>query len=1634
MSVGAEQLKDELITRVVERVHQRLDGARAELAEHFVRAFYADVPTDDLLAQDADNLYGQALSLLSLAETREPGSPRIRVFDPDPESDGFRSPHTIVEIINDDMPFLVDSITAKLAEEAAQVHLVIHPILDVTRESDGRLLDIAPAAQSSDTMAGSKAADRAGRRSSSKAKGAVTRRESIMHLQISEQAEDRLEAVRESVESVLADVRVAVRDWKPLREKLGEITQRLRSDPPKIESNELDVGIEFLEWLGQDHFTFIGYREYSFTGEGRETTLKIHEDSGLGILSDPGIRVFEGLRNLGELPPDVRDFVQRPELLRVTKANRRSTVHRPVHMDTIAIKWFDEKGRPAGEQLFVGLFTSAAYSRSPLEIPLLRRKVERVMARSGFRADSHDGKALQNILETYPRDELFQSSEDDLYRIAVGILHLQERQRVALFTRRDPFERFISALIYVPRDRYDTNLRRRFQEILSQAYEGSVSAFYTYLTDAALARVHIIVKTTPGQIPEVDVNALEQRLADAARSWSDHLREALVEERGEERGLAATRRFAEAFPVGYQEQFPAHMAVFDIARIEEALDSGALNMNLYRPIESGADELRLKIYHVGGPIPLSDILPMLENMGLKVVAEHPHEIRPQDRDDPCLWMHDFGMRTPAAQPVDLAAVRENFHDAFARIWRGEMEDDGFNRLVLMAGLTARQVIVLRCYCKYMRQAAIPFSQAYMENTLAQNPELARLLVRLFETRFDPAFEGDRESAAEELTGAIAEGLEAVESLDQDRILRRFLNAIESTLRTSFYQHGADGGEKTYTAIKLDSQTIEELPLPRPFREIFVYSPRVEAVHLRFGKVARGGLRWSDRREDFRTEILGLVKAQQVKNAVIVPVGSKGGFVVKRPPPPSAGRKAAQDEGIACYKTFINAMLDITDNRKGDEIVPPAEVMRWDADDPYLVVAADKGTATFSDIANGVSQEHGFWLDDAFASGGSAGYDHKVMGITARGAWESVKRHFRELGKDTQSEDFTAIGCGDMAGDVFGNGMLLSKYIRLLGAFNHLHIFVDPDPDAATSWEERKRLFDAAKGWDQYDTAKISAGGGVFERKAKSIPISPEMQSLFGIEADNLPPNDLIRAMLKAPTELLWFGGIGTYVKAGDESHLEVGDRGNDALRVNGDDLGAQVIGEGANLGMTQRGRIEFALGGGKVNTDSIDNSGGVDCSDHEVNIKILLGDVEGAGDMTRKQRNELLDSMTEDVSRLVLRTNYLQTQAISVTELLGAHLMDRNARFMHALEKAGKLNRAIEFLPDDETILERRKAGLGLTRPEIAILMNYAKIVLYEDLLASGLPDDTYMAADLQTYFPPRIQEQHSTAISQHRLRREIVATQVTNSVINRAGLAFVHEVREKTGMPAAEICRAYAVSREVFRLRETWGAIEALDTKVDADAQYGMLTEAGRLTERATTWFLRNLSTPIDVNATIESFAEGVATVRDNLDSLLGEGDRKQITATAESYTVEGVPEDLAREVVALRVLPPALDIVRIARACEREVLEVARAYFTVGSRFGFDWLRGAAGQLPTDAAWDKLAITAIIDDFYSHQGDVTLNVLKQADGAAAEQAVESWASRREPLVNRTNQLLAELRAAGTPDLAMLAVANRQLKSLVGG
>ena len=1614
MSSRADQLKADLIEKCVERIHERLDAKRAKVVEAFLRQFFANVPPDDLVGEAPDNLYGAALSMFGFLQQRAAGEAKVRAYNPRLEEHGWKSSHTIVEIVNDDMPFLVDSVTAALNEAEAEVRLVIHPIMTLSRDGAGKFKQLQEEAE-----------------------GAEAARDSCMQVQISEQPSERLEEIKARLESVLQDVRWAVQDWRTMHGRCLEIIDTLEKDGLSLPAEELDESIAFLKWLADDHFTFLGYRSYRFTGKGKTAAVERDLDSGLGIMRNQDLRVFGGLKDSPKHPPEVRFFMQQPQLLRITKANRRATVHRSVAMDTIAVKFYDAKGAVLGEHLFVGLFTSVSYSRSPRDIPLLRHKVEGVMQRSGFKPSSHDGKALMHILENYPRDELFQSSPDDLFDCTMGILHLQERQRVALFARRDPFERFVSCLVYVPRDRYDSRLRTRFQDILSEVFAGEVASFTAQLSESVLARLHIIVGTSPGHIPDVDFSALESRLVDASRSWNDRLEEALIDARGEEQGIRSMRRFAKAFPANYQETFNEQTAVYDIGHVEATLESGRLAMNLYRPIEAAEHEVRFKIYVHGSAIYLSDVLPMLEHMGFRVIGEVPYDVLPEGAEEP-VWINDFEMVTEDGLDIDLGRVKDDFQEAFERVWCGDMQNDGFNKLVVRAGLSARQVTVIRAYSKYLRQARIPFSQYYMEETLKRNPEIARRLVELFAARFDPSLkQSGKEGAkaqAKTLVSEIEAALEEVSNLDEDRIFRRFLNVILSTLRTNFYQRAADGGEKSYISVKLDSRNIEELPLPRPFREIFVYSPKVEGVHLRFGKVARGGLRWSDRREDFRTEILGLVKAQQVKNAVIVPVGSKGGFVVKRPPPPEAGREAFLETGIACYRTFISGLLDLTDNLKGGALVPPADVVRHDADDPYLVVAADKGTATFSDIANGVSQDYGFWLDDAFASGGSAGYDHKKMGITARGAWESVKRHFREIGKDCQIEDFTCVGCGDMAGDVFGNGMLLSKHIKLLAAFNHMHIFIDPDPDPAKSWDERKRLFELPRSaWTDYNAKLISKGGGVFERSAKSVKLTAQMKALFGLEQDQVTPNELITAILKADVELLWFGGIGTYVKASHETHMDAGDRANDGLRIDAPELGARIVGEGANLGMTQQGRIEYGLGGGRSNTDSIDNSAGVDCSDHEVNIKILLGDVEESGDMTRKQRDLLLEKMTDEVADLVLRDNYLQSQAITVTHQLGAHLLDRLGRYMRALEKEGLLNRAIEFLPDDEELGERQKKSQGLSRAELSVLLSYAKLQLYDELLASDLPDDPYMEATLVDYFPSALRKTYQAQIAGHRLRREIIATVVTNSIVNRCGTTFVHEVKEKTGLPAGDIARAYVTSRSIFGVRDLWGEIEALDNKVPAAVQAAMLAECGRLVERGTVWLLREAGLPLDIERAEGDYAAGVTEISQGLGKMITDADRRILAERAASYSDHGVPKELAARVADLAILPPACDIVRIAGRAKIPVSQAGSAYFAIGARFGFDWLRRAAGHLPADTAWDKLAVTAIIDDLFGHQSELTDRVISTAENGASLEMIDAWAAARRPLVSRAEQLISELKASGTPDLAMLAVANRQLKSLVG-
>ncbi|HEU4493433.1 MAG TPA: NAD-glutamate dehydrogenase [Rubrobacteraceae bacterium] len=1300
-------------------------------------------------------------------------------------------------------------------------------------------------------------------------------------------------------------------------------------------------------------------------------------------------------------------------------------------MDYVGIKKFDSSGQVTGERRFLGLYTFSAYSMSVLEIPLVRRKVRYVLERAGFPPESHNEKDLIEILETYPRDELFQISREELFEISMGILHLQERQRTRLFIRRDTFGRFFSCLIFVPRDRYNTNIRTRMGEILQRAFNGVNTEFNVRLSESVLARLHFIIYTEPGEVPDYDARAIEERLVEATRSWTDNLYEAMIEHFGEERGTELFRRYRDAFPPGYRDGFLPRTAVSDIARMEELASEDDIEMSLYHPLEEPENFLGFKLFRLGEQISLSDTLPLLENMGVEVVDERPHRI--ESAGSPAVWIYDFGLLHKGHGELQTGEVREIFQDAFARAWRKEVEDDGFNRLVLRARLTYRQVTVLRAYCKYLRQAGTTFSQDYMEDALFANPHITTLLVRLFEARFDPNRQQAAEAETERLKGEIAEALETVESLDEDRILRNFLNVTLSTVRTNYYQRTPEGDPKAYLSFKFDPSDIIVLPLPRPKFEIFVYSPRAEGVHLRGGKVARGGIRWSDRREDFRTEILGLMKAQTVKNAVIVPVGAKGGFIVKRPPA-EGGREALMQEVVACYTTLIRGMLDVTDNRVGDRVVPPEDVVRYDEDDPYLVVAADKGTATFSDIANGIAGDYGFWLGDAFASGGSVGYDHKEMGITAKGAWESVKRHFRELGVDIQNEDFTVAGIGDMSGDVFGNGMLLSRHIKLVGAFNHLHIFLDPDPDPETSFKERERLFGLPRSsWSDYDESLVSEGGGVYARTAKSIPLSPQVQQLLHVEEETLTPNEVIRALLKSRVDLLFNGGIGTYVKATEETNAEVGDRANDAVRVDGAELGCRVVGEGGNLGLTQRGRVEYALSGGRIYMDAIDNSAGVDCSDHEVNIKILLDSVVESGDMTEKQRNELLVEMTEEVGQLVLQDNYEQTRAISNALALAHPMIDVHVRYIAALEHAGSLDRELEFLPSDETLAERRSEGIGLTAPEFAILLSYTKITLYKQLLASDLPEDPYLSVELERYFPTPLRERFRERMREHRLRREIRATSVANDLVNKGGPSFAFRLGEETGAPPAEIARAYTAACEVFDMRSLWDEIEALDNVVEAQTQTRMLLDWRRLVERATRWFLRNRRPPLDISATVSYFSEGASELTRRIPELLLDADRVTVEKATETLVEANVARELARRVAILDTVFSELDIVDVAVGTDEPVEEVAAVYFTLGDRLRLHWLRGHVDSLPRENRWQALARAALRDDLYGQQAELTAEILRSTPSElTAGERIDAWVEANRAQVERALQVLTDINASGAFGLATLSVALREVRNLI--
>ncbi len=1604
-----EDVDGQLVEAVCTRLREHLRDGDIAQAEPFVRQYYRWVSPDDLAERSPLDAYGAALAHFTLGRVRKPGTTQVHVYNPHPDADGWQSSHTAIEIVTDDMPFLIDSVSMELNRRGYGVHLIIHPVMNVRRDGDGRLVELLP-------------------QHGAPPPGATP--ESVIHIEVDRQTDPtELEELRAHLLRVIGEVRAAVEDWPSMRERALEIAAELRDDPPPPDSAEVTEACAFLAWIEDHHFTFLGYREYDVVHEDGGVRLASVARSGLGILrQSSGTSSSHGF---DKLPPAVRERALEPHLLNLTKANSRATVHRPAYLDYIGVKRFDASGQVVGERRFLGLYTTTAYHSSPGDIPILRRKVEAVLDRAGFPPDSHNEKALVEILETHPRDELFQIGVDDLFEIAMGILYLGARQRVRLFVRKDTFGRFLSCLVFVPRDRFNTENRRRIEAILKRAFGTTTVDYTTRVSESVLVRLHYMIYTSPDHHSEWNASEIETLLVAATRSWGDDLQAALVQEFGDELGGVLRRRYDDAFPAAYRADWVARSAVTDIQRLDSLSEDDDLTLSIYRPLEAAPGAVRAKLFRFGPPLTLSDMLPVFENMGVQVADERPYQVAPRGRDT--TWIYDFGLTAPDDDELEVEDVRDAFQDAFIRVWRGDVENDGYNRLLLRARLRWREITVLRAIARYLRQAGTAFSDFYVESAIVAHPEVASLLVELFNARFDPA-RADADAAAM-LVARIEEEIDAVESLDQDRILRNFLGVVQAMLRTSYFQVSHDGRPQPYMSFKLDPSRLPWLPLPRPQFEVFVYSPRTEGVHLRGGKVARGGIRWSERREDFRTEVLGLMKAQMVKNAVIVPVGAKGGFVVKRPPAPDAGREALIDEVERCYRTFIRGLLDLTDNIVDGDIVPPPDVVRYDGDDPYLVVAADKGTAALSDVANGIALEQGFWLGDAFASGGRTGYDHKKMGITARGAWESVTRHFRETGHDVQSEDFTVVGIGDMSGDVFGNGMLLSRHIRLVGAFNHQHVFLDPTPDPESSWEERRRLFELPRSsWADYDADLISEGGGVFSRTAKSIPLSPEAREAIGVEDESLPPNELIRALLRAPVELLWNGGIGTYVKAASETHTDAGDKASDAVRVNAGDLRCRVVGEGGNLGLTQRARIEYARGGGRVNTDAIDNSGGVDCSDREVNIKVLLDAVVAAGDLTEKQRNELLLEMTDDVAAQVLDDNYEQVETLSMAEEHAASMVDVHARFIRALEHAHKVDRALEALPSEEEIAERAGDNRGLTRPELATLLAVSKVDLHARLLDSDVPEDPYLSAELEAYFPAPLRERFTDAMRSHRLRREITTTQVVNNMLHGGGTTFTFRLQEETGAAASDIARAYTVAREVFQMRPHWAEIEALDNRVNAETQLTMLLDGRRLVERGSRWLLRNRRRPLPIAETVEHFAPGAEALFESISRLLAPADAEPLARRADELREAGVPDALAARVASFGTMFAALDIVEVAHETGLDLESVAAVHFAIGVRLDLHWLRDRVEALSRDDRWAARARAALRDDLYMLHRTITAEVLGSGPTEAEpDERVQAWIDAN-PGSDRYLATLADVRGGRIYDLTTLPVVVREARNLIQG
>ena len=1571
----------------------------------YLKIFYAESVLDDFDEYSSDSLIKLCFASFELFSNKLEKQFKVKIYNPSIDKDGFESDFTVLDVINNDSPFLVDSVIMYFDKIGVEVKNVIHPIFSTNRSKKGSIEGVADSLSQGN-------------------------HESVIQLHMLQiSSSNELKEITASLESILDSTHLVVNDWK----KMVSIAREAGDQLDFVKSTDADISEfkEFVSWLCENKFIFLGFCQYDLVKEGKSYDLAEVSNSRLGIFRSKYQNIVPNLADYSA--GDIPSLVKNPYFLEILKSRHKSQIHRNVNVERIRIQRFNQEGEVIGEYRFIGLFTSSVYYQSADLIPIIRKKITKIIDKSKFKSGGHSFKDLVSILESYPRDELFQIEEDDLLRISLGIVAMSGRPLVRFFARNDKFERFVSCLIFIPRDNFNTYVKSKIHDLLENYYDGEILSSYIQVTDSNLTRLQIIVRTDEG-IADVDYSLIESKLVKISASWVDDFRRYINDSFDRKDAKEIINNYQNAFSVSYTHKFSIEAALYDIEFISKAINSGnGLAFSLYKS-KMVEDAVEIKIYSTEDNLQLSNMMPVLDSFGFNIIQEYTYTISPKNEQN--VWIYYFTLHLSKSGDKLTDEIVENFEHTIAKIYEKKTQFGPLNRMIVAANLNNRQISLLRAYSKYLYQAGFRYNQSYISDVLVRYRDITKLVVQMFETKFNPEKIKDRSSQVEKTLEEIDRKLSKVNDSSDDVVLRRFANIVDATIRTNFFQKNDNGNFKDHISLKFNCSKIQDLVLPVPFAEIFVFSNEVEGVHLRGGKVARGGLRWSDRHEDFRTEILGLVKAQMTKNAVIVPVGSKGGFIVKSDIS-NMDRERSMDVVIGCYKTFLRGILDITDNVIDGKIAHPQNVIRYDDADPYLVVAADKGTATFSDVANDISAEYNFWLGDAFASGGSVGYDHKKMGITAKGAWVSVKRHFSEMGTDTQSQDFTCVGIGDLSGDVFGNGMLLSKHIKLVGAFNHMHIFIDPDPDTAISYKERKRMFGLSRSsWLDYNKDLISKGGGIFDRSAKTIKISKEAKKALDIEKSSLTPDELIKAILKSPVDLLWNGGIGTYVKSSTESDMEVGDRINDNLRVNGNELRCKVIGEGGNLGLTQKGRIEYALSGGRINTDSLDNSAGVDCSDHEVNIKIALSQAVEANKISIKKRNEILESMSDNVEESVLSNNMLQSQTVTISESKGFHALGDYSRFLTRLEKIGLLNRAVEFLPTDKQIEKRQSEKIGMTRPELSVMLSYAKMDIYNNIIGSKLVQDKYFERMLLDYFPKLLQDSFKEEILSHQLRCEIIATQITNMVVGRVGISFVSQIARDNGFEIADIVRNIIIVCESFRLEEVWQEIESLDNKeVPVQVQVSMFAATNKLLERSVLWLLRNVKSG-SISVTAQEYRSIIDDISDNLFSLLAPASRASYDGSFNAYKKCGVGSKLANKVASIDALSSAYDIIEVSKKLNTQITNVSQIYFKVGTRLHLKWLRNKILTSNTDNYWQRISTKTILEDLYHYQMKITSVIVEHGscdkEGCDGDFALDQWIKTEDFLVGRYDRFINDFKSQANPDLSMFIVALNRIKALI--